>query len=412
MEAKEFIDLAEQFSQAAADLEPEVMHGSDAVRALEAAAQAEQAGAAVRGRLSKRVEDTNAWRRHGARNAQEWIALKTGLSPGRVGASIRTARELEDQPELREEFATGRLSEDQTRVITDTVKDAPDAAPDLLDTARTKGLKGLREEAARVKAAAVDEDELYARAVKRRHLRGVPTGEGDTRVHGLVPNDLWAEITAAVKPHQDAAFEQARKEGRRESPDAYFLDGLIALTRSKNGGGGGTRTEVHVLVDHRAILRGHTEVGEICEVDGIGPVPVSVAEQLTDDAFISVLLTDGVDVQRVSRPDRHVQVQLRDAIRLRDRTCAVPGCDLDRGLEFDHCEEDFADDGPTAYWNLDRVCKGHHDKKTYEGFRLEGTAGDRDWIDPDGIIVASDRPQRVGTPARGVKRRPPDNQAA
>ena len=42
---------------------------------------------------------------------------------------------------------------------------------------------------------------------------------------------------------------------------------------------------MNVRVDHSAFLRGHTEAGEVCEIAGVGPIPVSVAQRLADDAF-------------------------------------------------------------------------------------------------------------------------------
>ena len=40
---------------------------------------------------------------------------------------------------------------------------------------------------------------------------------------------------------------------------------------------------VHVWVDYEALMRGHTLAGEHCEVPGLGPVPVTLAQDRAGD---------------------------------------------------------------------------------------------------------------------------------
>ena len=46
------------------------------------------------------------------------------------------------------------------------------------------------------------------------------------------------------------------------------------------------KAHVIVRVDHQALLRGHVEGDETCEIEGVGPVPVSDVEQVMGDAFL------------------------------------------------------------------------------------------------------------------------------
>ena len=69
-----------------------------------------------------------------------------------------------------------------------------------------------------------------------------------------------------------------------------------------------------VRVDHAAFVRGHTEVGEVCEIAGVGPIPVSVAQRLADDAFLKALIVDGTDVLAVSHLGEGVPARLRTAL--------------------------------------------------------------------------------------------------
>ena len=98
----------------------------------------------------------------------------------------------------------------------------------------------------------------------------------------------------------------------------------------------GPAAMIHVRVDHTALRRGHTIDGEICEIPGIGPIPVATATMLAADAIINVLLVDGVDVTRIAHTGRTVTAHQRTALRERSSTCEVPGCDARNNLEIDH----------------------------------------------------------------------------
>jgi hypothetical protein len=50
--------------------------------------------------------------------------------------------------------------------------------------------------------------------------------------------------------------------------------------------------EVRVTVDSAALARGHTEPGERCEIDRVGPVPVATARSLLDNGRVSVLVRE------------------------------------------------------------------------------------------------------------------------
>ena len=46
-------------------------------------------------------------------------------------------------------------------------------------------------------------------------------------------------VMAALRPLADKAFEAARKQGRRERPEAYAWDALVELVSSGGGGSSG-----------------------------------------------------------------------------------------------------------------------------------------------------------------------------
>ena len=121
-------------------------------------------------------------------------------------------------------------------------------------------------------------------------------------------------------------------------------------------------------VDYGALWRGWVEGDEVCEIDGVGPVPVSVVERLAEDAFVAVVLTDGVDVMRVAHFGRKATAFQTTALQWRDRHCVIEGCTNAR-TQVDH-HVDWAEAKRTFLPDLGGLCAFHHKLKTYKGYRL------------------------------------------
>src|SRR5439155_1758681 len=197
----------------------------------------------------------------------------------------------------------------------------------------------------------------------------------------LTPLD-GAEVLAAVEHAKIKIFQTARRHDRRESSGASMADALVQLVTS--GGGdtaSGPRAMVNVFVDHEVLTSGIASAGDVCEIEGIGPVPAATAQALLSDSILKVIVTDGVDVRAISKTTRTIPARVRTAIVARDRTCVVPGCDQTRRLEIDHVKP-IAHHGPTELANLARLCRTHHFQKTTLGYRLSGTPGNWTWETP------------------------------
>ena len=151
-----------------------------------------------------------------------------------------------------------------------------------------------------------------------------------------------------------------------------------------------------VRVDLPALLRGHTEPGETCEIPGVGPVPVSHARDVLSHGLLQLVITDGVDVQTVVSTTRHVPLPLEIAIAERDRTCRIRGCDHDRYLHRHHTEA-FARSRRTTYPELGNLCPRHHHLVHDEGHEIV--------VDADGTWDLRALGSREG-------RAPPDQAAA
>lgn len=136
----------------------------------------------------------------------------------------------------------------------------------------------------------------------------------------------------------------------------------------------GTRPRVDMLirVDFAAIRRGYPEEGEICEVAGVGPVPVARAVEYLGAAALKFILTEGVDIKAVAHTGRNIGAHLRSALLWRYRRCSVPGCDRALGLENDH-EFPYAKGGMTSLDNIAPKCHVCHREKTRQDYP-NGTA--------------------------------------
>jgi len=366
--------------------EPGCLSGEAAVAALELFGEIERLAAAGKALAAHRVEVTRAWQGRGTRSAAHFVAATCGSSVRSAVLSLDTARRLEELPATAEALRAGRLSSAQAAEIVAAVGDRPGIEAELVAAAVSESLPALQERCRAVRAQGPCATEAYERVRARRYLRHWSDAEGALRLEARLCADDGAKVLAAIDARRRAIFATVRSDGRREPLEAYAADALVALAEGGGSGGGGRGVGpvavVHVRVDHAALVRGHVEDGETCDIPGVGPIPVASARRLADDGILKVLVTRGVDVVAVAHRGRTVPAHLRSALEARDPTCVIPGCDMRDRLELDHVVP-FAEGGPTTLDNLARACRFHHYLKTHHGWVLGGRPGAWTW-DPPG----------------------------
>ncbi len=376
-----------------ATLEPERITTAQAAELFGLFAELTRLGSAGQVLLTPRVAQSDAWKNEGHRSAASWVAKATGTGLGDAIATLETAERLQSLPRTTEALRNGMLSAPQVREIAAAAADRPSSELQLLEAATTCTLKGLKDRCRQVRAStgsAETEKARYEAVRKSRFFRHWSDPDGAFRGEFKLTPDDGARMLSSLEMRANELFDQARKAENRESPAAYAADALVDLvTRSSVTGSAASgnvkpsnSTVVHLRVDASALRRGHVDDGEMCEIPGVGPVPVATARALLPEAFLKILVTDGVDVLSVCHVGRGVSAHVRSAIEERDPTCVVPGCDVAMGLEIDHWETAYADGGPTALANLARLCHFHHSMKTYRGFELGGGPGKWEWAPP------------------------------
>lgn len=389
--------VADQLRSGLADYEPERITGADAARMLKGFAEIEKLAAGGKLLSARRVESSNVWRREGHRSAAAHVAEATGTGLGPAIDALKAARCLGSLPVTDDAMRNGRLSETQVKEIAGAAILQPGAEQELVDAAGNQPLNVLKLRCRRVRATGVDQNQAYEKIHQNRYLRNWTDTDGAVRFDARLTPDEGARLVAAVKAEAAHLEAEARRAGCEEPPKAMAADALVRLACSGNAAGaaGGAPSEpvamVHVRVDHEALLRGHLEPGEICEIPGIGPIPVDVARRLAADSILSVLVTNGVDVTSVAHTGRTIAAAIKTALIERDPLCVVPGCDIREGLEIDHVIP-FVEGGPTSLDNLARLCHWHHYLKTFQRHRLERVGDEWVWSQPEGSF-------RTGKPA-------------
>jgi hypothetical protein len=372
-------DAVDTLKATARALDPLCVDGTDAAELFEIVSEGERVCAAMKALTARRVDETGAWRKGGHRSAAHWVAEATGATVGAATRTLETARALDALPETNAAFRAGQLSEVQAAEITSTAGADPGAEAALLEAAGSTSIKGLRDRCREVRAGADADDKAWARRLhETRRAHEWTDADGAYRIEARMAPDAGARFSSAWKAHIDRIFCDARRAGRREPRAAYAADVLVALASE----GPCKPVEVRVTVDSAALARGHTERGERCDIDRVGPVPVTTARALLDDASVAVLVRDGDDITAVSSPKRVIPIKLRRALEARYPTCGVKGCANDQFLEIDHVVP-IEDGGETKIHNAWRICPHHHHLKTYAGWQVIGEPGNWDLVPPD-----------------------------
>src|SRR5579884_984396 len=107
-------------------------------------------------------------------------------------------------------------------------------------------------------------------------------------------------MTAAARCASAFEFTKARREGRREERDAYAFDAFVRVFQEHDQQpDDGTNERRHrcpsylsiLRLDYEALLRGYLAGDELCEIAGLGPVPVTTARTLLGDSILKLVLT-------------------------------------------------------------------------------------------------------------------------
>jgi Domain of unknown function (DUF222)/HNH endonuclease len=367
--------------EALSGFEPGVYPASDCARLAEELARTEKACAGVRLLAARRAVEAGAHREMGFSDGASWLARQSGSTGAAAREALRTAGRLEDCADTAAALVAGEISLAQAAEIAAAESDTSGAEAELLPLARTCDLSQLRDHARDHLQSRTDAAELRRRHLAARELRHWRDREGMVRFAGALPPDTGLPFVRRLEAGALRLRRKARSGGApAERFEAYAADALVGLV----AGAGAEETperpagaELVIVCDLYAWRRGHAQPGEACHIIGGGPIPVEVARQLSQDAFLKVALHDGVEIRTVKHFGRHLPAALRTALDLgpvpefSGRACVECGSRF--GLEYDHVDP-LANHGPTEYANLEPRCYKDHAAKT-ERDRRAGLLG-------------------------------------
>jgi hypothetical protein len=327
----------------------------------------ERTGRTLKALAAAKVAASVVWEGEGDRSAEDWLARTTGTSRAEAARELETGQHLQALPEVARAAASGELSVKQAEAIAGAAAVDPTAAGRLLDSARSKGLRELQQECRTTRTNADPDPEATRRRIQaNRSFRTWTDADGTGHLHLSGPADTIARLDNAVRHRCDRLFREARKEGRREPGDAYAFDAAAELLTSAGEGRpvpAGADAKIIVRVDLPTLIRGRAVDGEVCEIAGCGPVPVSVVKEWMRDAFLAAVVTDGTEIGKVIHLGRRFKSEQRTVLQWQDPICARQGCSNRLGLEYDHFE-DWALTRTTRTTAAKRFCHSCHALKT------------------------------------------------
>jgi hypothetical protein len=388
---------------ACARLVPDAVPIAEVDALHDALARCERLLGGARMRLARRIDEAGGWQRAGAKSAAHHLARTTGTSVARANATIAASKRLAALPATDAAVRTGSLSIEQAAAVADGAEANPAAEPRLLAMCARRSLGELQEEASRAKAAAdTDAEARRTRIRASRYLRHQRTADGAGQISYRSTLEEAAEVMALLGPFVDEVFHRARRAGVHDRPEQYAADGLLAMARAAAAGRRSANAvtdeqgdlvlepakaapapaKLVFRVDWPAFQRGFPIDGEQCELAGVGPVPVSVIDEMlrSGDPFLAAVVTVGKDVVNVAHLGRKARAVQATALQWRDPLCAREGCNQAWHLDIDH-REDWATTHVTL--KLDHLCPHDHWLKTVKGWALVPGVGKRPMVPPD-----------------------------
>ncbi len=360
-------------------------------------------------RLIGRILETGAWEGVGIRSAEQWVAWKCGVGPGRARALVVMARRLADLPETRASFEAGELAEDQVAVVVRHAPSSTDAeVAELARHATVSQLKrtlGSYRFAEEPKAEANPDQPAAEHHEEQRRVSFGYDDDGLWRMSAVLPADEGALCERALTEARDLLYRAQQPDGVGTPTKVSWVDALVAVADRSLGASAAERPHrdrhlvmLHVGASQDGAVGGHLHLGP--------ELPYGLRQYLSCDARVRAVFEAGGAPVSVGRSYRTVPDRTRTVIEERDGGCRVPGCERTRWLHVHHIRH-WEDGGPTDTSNLLALCTFHHRLLHRGGLQISGNADE-----PDALVFTDHRGRRLGGNGRPVAPRGPYADAA
>ncbi|HYJ23773.1 MAG TPA: DUF222 domain-containing protein [Acidimicrobiia bacterium] len=288
----------------------------------------------------------------GARTLPEWVSARFGLRHSTAAQLVRVARRLQDLPRLREMFATGELSLDQTDAISKLV--SPETEEAVIEECLGLSNAALDRAARRANPPSTAEER---EAWRERWLSIQYTLDGiRAHMNADLPGVEMSLVESAIRERADR-MPPNPDSGIFDPYPQRMADGLVELSTTTGDEHASGPTQIVVHADLDALIES-SETG-VAEVQG-GPVIANeTARRLSCDPLVECAVYDHTKVLGIGRRSRLIPAWLRHQLWHRDGGCQFPGCGT-RNFVQAHHRTHWADGGPTDLDNLILLCGYHH----------------------------------------------------
>ncbi|MGH9028517.1 MAG: HNH endonuclease signature motif containing protein [Acidimicrobiales bacterium] len=381
----EVVDLAERLTEALGAFEPDAYSATDCALLAAKLSAAGKACSAAAVLAAARAAELGAHRDLGFSEPCRWVANQAGTTTLEAKEALETAKRLGSLPQTKDALLAGEISMGEAHEIARSEADSPGQEEELLGAARKGDLSTLRDEVQKRRLARTPPEELHEEQLAARRLRSWRDRLGMVRIDAALPPESGIPLVNRIEALARRLGRARRSEGDPEPFERLAADALVVLAQGEGNGEATPKatkaktTELVIVCDLFAWRRGHAHDTEPCHIVGGGPIPVDLAKELSEDAFLKVVLHDAKTIHLVSHPGRRYPAHLRTALDLgpvpafSGRECA--DCGRGYGLENDHVDP-VAHTGPTSYANLQPRCYPCHAEKT-ERDRKAGLLGQR-----------------------------------
>ncbi len=338
------------------------------------------------------------------RTSTLWLAAETRERSSSCGRVVRRAEALADLPTVHAALLGGRLSEAHVDKIAWAHRQ-PHMGDHVVDAQATLCRWAAAHEwpdfAKRIEALveAMDTDDPADKALQIADKRGITSTDFDGRSQIVIDtsteakHQIYSAIAPLVDAMRDGDFAEAREAFGDEATWAHvhrtdpqrLHDALLQVVRAgATANDPGAAFNVDVVVDLETLER---EAARAC---GVTPEPLDLEHALavaerracetlegtTYNPAIALAAALSGSLRRVvlGAADAHVDMSVADrtfrglkrrAVQLRDRHCAMPGCDRpSHECEIDHIVP-HTDGGPTETANGQPLCRPCHRWKTW-----------------------------------------------